>query len=146
MGTFLAYLRPFVADAVLFLHALFIVFVILGAIFILAGAFMEIGWTKNRPFRIFHLLSMAFVAVSAWAGWTCPLTQLENMLLPEGGSYEIPFMRYWLTRLIYYDAEPCVFVTAYTIFFGLIAAGWLLNPPANRSQDLRDGPSRNHIE
>jgi hypothetical protein len=146
MGTILADLMPFMADCVLFLHVIFIVFMILGAICIVAGAFLEIGWTKNRPFRVFHLLSMVFVVASAWGGWTCPLTTLENILLPQGGRYEIPFVRYWLIGLIYYDAEPWVFITAYTLFAVLIAVGWLINPPRSRSPKIGGGARGDNIK
>src|SRR5947207_5040882 len=56
------------ADAVLFVHVLFVLFVVGGFALILAGA-RRWGWVHNRAFRIAHLAAIVFVAVETLLGF-----------------------------------------------------------------------------
>jgi len=71
------------ADAVLFVHVLFVLFVVGGFALILAGA-GRWGWVHNRAFRIAHLAAIVFVAVETLLGFTCPLTLWEDVLRSTG--------------------------------------------------------------
>lgn len=83
------------ADAVLILHLLFVIFVVLG------------GWLVAwRP-----KLAWAHLPVLAWGIWIefsgaiCPLTPLEKSLRIRGGEagYEGGFIEHYLTSFIYPD-------------------------------------------
>lgn len=81
------------ADAVLFVHGLFIAFVMFGGLLAL--------W---RPrFAWLHLPALAWGAAAISLGWICPLTPLENELraLAGQGSYEGGFLQHYLWPLIY---------------------------------------------
>jgi Protein of Unknown function (DUF2784) len=123
------------ADGVLVLHAAFVLFVVGGALFILLGWARRWDWTRRPLFRLIHLGSIGFVVLEAWFGVPCPLTLLENALRVRAGeaaAYQISFIGYWLDRLLYYDAPPWVFTTAYTAFSLLVVATFVWYPPHRR--------------
>ena len=112
-------------------HALFIVFVVVGFAIILAGIANGWSWTRNIWFRALHLAAIAIVVLQAWLGWRCPLTVWEAALRrrafqePQEGS----FVQYWLQRLIFYEAEPWVFVVAYSAFGVAVLLAYIVAPP-----------------
>ena len=81
------------ADAVVVLHLLFILFVLFGA------------WTAVRWRWIvwIHIPAVLWAAIVECAGWICPLTPLENALRyrHEGGAYAGDFVQHYLLPLIY---------------------------------------------
>jgi hypothetical protein len=83
------------ADLVLVLHGLFILFVLLGGLIVWRRP--RLGWV--------HLTSVAWAAWVAWAGWICPLTPLENALRRAAGQagYGGGFIEHYLLALIYPD-------------------------------------------
>ena len=110
------------ADLILVVHVLFVLFAVLGFALIVYGRFAGWSWIYRRAFRIAHLVAIVFVVVQSWLGRLCPLTIWENGLrLRAGqGGYAESFIRHWLHRLLYYDAEPWVFVVVYTLFGALV--------------------------
>jgi hypothetical protein len=81
------------ADAVLVLHLAFIVFALLGGL-----------WVLRRPWLAWlHLPAVAWAAGIAFLGGICPLTPLENRLRAMGGEagYGGGFIEHYLTALIY---------------------------------------------
>jgi hypothetical protein len=119
-----------IADAILVVHALFVLFVVGGLVLILLGA-RRWGWVRNRAFRTLHLAAIAFVAAEALFGITCPLTRWEDML--RGSSAERSFIGRWVARLLYYDFPEWVFVTAYCAFALAVLWAWRAIPPHARS-------------
>jgi len=119
------------ADAILILHALFVVFVVTALVLILVGGYRQWPWIRNWRFRIVHLVSIALVVAQSWAGLLCPLTSLEMWLRGQAGTviYEGSFIQYWLQRFLYHDAPAWVFVVAYTAFGLLVVIAWLRFPP-----------------
>lgn len=119
------------ADGLLVLHALFILFVVAGFAAILLGLKLRRGWARNFWFRVSHLAAIGIVVLQAWLDWLCPLTLWESALRRRAGElpYEGSFIEYWLHRLIFYEAEPWVFTTAYTVFGIGVALTWILAPP-----------------
>jgi Protein of Unknown function (DUF2784) len=115
------------ADGVLLVHALFVVFVILGLALILIGRPLSWRWVRNPWFRIVHGTGIAIVVLQAWIGVICPLTTLEMALRERGGDavYSGGFVAHWLEALLYYEAPPWVFIVAYTVFGALVAASWI---------------------
>jgi hypothetical protein len=119
------------ADAVLIVHVLFVVFVVGGFALILAGA-GRWGWIRNRTFRILHVAAIVFVAAEALLGVTCPLTYWEDVLRATGRE-ERSFVGRWLAWLLYYDLPEWVFAIAYAAFALAVIACWRAIPPRARS-------------
>jgi hypothetical protein len=119
------------ADVVLALHAAFVAFVVLGLVAILVGGALRWRWVRDPSFRALHMAAIGLVVVEAWAGVTCPLTSLEDSLRAAAGeaTYSGAFVAHWLGRLLYWQAPPWAFVTAYTIFGTAVAASWWLVRP-----------------
>jgi hypothetical protein len=76
------------ATAVLFLHALFIVWVVFGALL-----------TRSRPIlRWLHIVSLVWGILTEVTPWPCPLTLLENWLEQKAGvePYQGGFLLHYL--------------------------------------------------
>jgi uncharacterized protein DUF2784 len=83
------------ATAVLFLHALFIVWVAFGAVF-----------TRSRPIlRWLHIVSLIWGILTELMPWPCPLTLLENWLEQKAGvePYQGGFLLHYMDKLVYPD-------------------------------------------
>lgn len=119
------------ADAVLLLHAIFVVFVVLGLLLIFTGHFLGWRWVRNPWFRLAHLLAIAVVVVQSWLGILCPLTHLEMALRRRAGDADYPgsFIGHWLEELLYFQAPAWVFVVCYTAFGALVVLSWFLVRP-----------------
>jgi hypothetical protein len=124
----------FLADALLVLHFLFVLFVIIGLGLIVLGGWRGWPWVHNRWVRWLHLAAIAVVVAQAWLGQACPLTTLEMWLRSEAGevAYQGSFIQYWVSRLLYYRAPAWVFTLAYTAFGALVALAWIKVPPGER--------------
>ncbi|MBT8446820.1 MAG: DUF2784 domain-containing protein [Gammaproteobacteria bacterium] len=114
------------ADALLLVHALFVVFVVIGLLLILLGGARRWRWVRNPWFRAAHLAAIAFVVLQAWLGRICPLTLWENALHARAGDavYTGSFIARHVEALLYYDAPPWVFTVTYSVFGVLVAAAW----------------------
>lgn len=117
------------ATTILVIHFAFVVFVVFGFALILIGLRSGWSWTHNRAFRITHLAAIAIVVLQAWLGRLCPLTVWENELRRRAGEsgYTESFVEHWLRELLYYQAEPWVFTTLYTVFGALVLLVWFLS-------------------
>ncbi len=83
------------ADLVLLLHGAFILFALFGGLLILHKRWM--AWI--------HLPVLFWAALVNLAGWTCPLTPLENLLRVSAGhaGYEGGFVEHYIVPLVYPD-------------------------------------------
>ena len=83
------------ADAVLLLHGLFIVFVLIGALGVARWPWL--AWL--------HLAAVAWAVYVAAAGRICPLTPIENALRRAAGEagYDGGFIEHYLLAAIYPD-------------------------------------------
>ena len=81
------------AELTLATHAVFIAFVVIGGF--LAIRVRRVAW--------FHIPCAIWGALIEFAGWTCPLTPLENVLRRAGGEagYNEGFIERYLLPLIY---------------------------------------------
>lgn len=81
------------ADLVLVIHALFILFVLFGGL--LALRWLKIAWL--------HLPTVAWAVLLEVFGWLCPLTPLEQSLRQAAGgtTYSGGFIEHYLLPLIY---------------------------------------------
>lgn len=122
------------ADTLLVVHFLFVLFVVFGLLAIYLGHFLHWRWVKNRAFRILHLAAIGIVVLQSWLGVICPLTVWEMALRDKAGgaSYSGSFVQHWLQQLLYYTAPDWVFILLYSGFGCLVLVSWLLVPPQPR--------------
>lgn len=121
------------ADIVLVTHAFFIVFVVIGQLFILLGWWLRWSWPRNYWFRICHIVAIGYVVLESVLGITCPLTIWEKKLrqLANHAVYEQSFVAYWLDRIIFYQAPGWVFTLVYSLFFLLVLLSYIYYAPKN---------------
>jgi hypothetical protein len=132
------------ADAVLVLHAGFVVFVVLGLMLILIGGVRGWPWVRNPWFRLGHLVAIGAVVFQAWLGAICPLTTWEMQLRRKAGDavYTGSFVAHWLERLLYYDAPAWVFALSYSLFGLAVIAAWMFVRPRPFRQQTNQGRKR----
>lgn len=141
MNTVIPY-QP-LANTVLALHFLVVLFVVGGLLVIVAGNLLCWRWVNNFWLRASHMTAIAVVAMQAWLGVDCPLTVLEAWLRGKAGfaPYRETFVEHWLGQWLYYDAPWWVFVAAYSLLGLLVAAAWWRFPPERRRSGRRSvGP------
>jgi hypothetical protein len=68
------------ADGVVVIHFLYVAYVVVGQLAILAGVILKWNWIRNPWFRWSHLLMICFVAGESIVNFECPLTTWENDL------------------------------------------------------------------
>ena len=114
------------ADAILLLHALFVVFVVAGLVLIFVGKACAWRWVRSPWFRSAHVGAVGVVVLQAWLGVICPLTTIEMDLRTRAGdaAYAGAFVAHWLESLLYYRAPAWVFVVGYTAFGLVVAGSW----------------------
>ena len=98
------------ATAVLFLHALFIMWVVFGAVL-----------TRSRPIlRWLHIAFLIWGILTELMPWPCPLTLLENWLEQTAGvdPYKGGFLFHYLDKLVY----PDISATALTVAGVIVCA------------------------
>lgn len=124
------------ADMLLVVHFLFVLFVVFGLVAIYCGYVLRWRWVKNRTFRILHLAAIGIVALQSWLGLICPLTTWEMALRDKAGAatYSGSFMQHWLHQLLYYTAPDWLFMLLYSGFACLVVASWFLLPPRARKR------------
>lgn len=122
------------ADAVLLLHVLFVVFVVVGLLLILAGKLLSWNWVRNWWFRVVHLAAIGVVVLQSWLGVICPLTKLEMYLRGKTGeaTYAGSFVSHWLEAILYYRAPAWVFAVTYTAFAIVVVFSWVWVRPHRR--------------
>ena len=119
------------ADLVLLLHLLVVLFIVGSLVLIVLGGMRGWRWVRNPWFRVGHLLAIGLVAAQAWLGMVCPLTTLEMALRTAAGdrTYAGSFIAHWVGRALYYQAPLWVFAIVYSAFGALVAAAWWRVPP-----------------
>ncbi len=100
------------ADIVVFIHFLWIVFLFFG-----------VFWgVKNRVVRILHLSGLAFAFVIQVFDWYCPLTHLEVWLRSKHDfalSYTGSFIIYYIEKIVYIELSR-----TFILFFTLLLCGF----------------------
>jgi hypothetical protein len=127
------------ADALLLLHMLVVVFIVVGLVVIYVGKVLAWSWVRNPWFRILHIAAIGIVALQSWLGVICPLTTWEMALRHHAGdtAYSGSFISYWLETLLYYQAPVWVFTVVYTVFLALIIASWFFVRPRSFGGAMR---------
>ena len=121
------FLALLAADALLYIHVLFVCFVVVGLLLILLGKPLRWSWVRNPWFRTAHLAAIAIVVAQAWLGIVCPLTTWEMYFRDRAGDavYAGTFVSHWLEALLYYQAPAWVFTAAYTVFGLAVLVSWI---------------------
>ncbi len=119
------------ADSVLFLHLLIVLFNVGGLVLVATGGVRGWRWVRQRGWRILHLALALLIAVEAWWGIHCPLTVLEDSLRGESSSQT--FIGRLIAGLMYWNAPPWVFVAAYSLYLLLVLAAWWRWPPQKQT-------------
>src|SRR5260370_19347714 len=99
------------AISVLFLHVLFILWVVFGALL-----------TRSRPIlRWLHIGCLVWGILTELLPWPCPLTLLENWLEGKAGlePYQGQFLLHYLDKLLYPDIPSTTLTIACAIVFFL---------------------------
>jgi pheromone shutdown protein TraB len=124
------------ADAVLVLHFVLVLFVVGGLAAVVAGNLLRWRWVNGMGFRVAHGGAIAVVVAQAWLGIACPLTTLESWLRGRAGGagYDAGFIEHWVQRLLYWDAPSWVFVLVYTVFGLAVLLSWWAFPPRARQR------------
>ena len=121
------------ADLVLLIHFLVVLFIVLGLVMIIIGGLKNWRWIRNSWFRYLHLGAISCVILQAWLGKLCPLTLLENSLRDKAGEATYPgsFVGYWIQQLLYYDLPLWVFAILYTVFGVIVVICWFVFKPTS---------------
>jgi len=114
------------ADAILYTHVLFAMFIVGGLLLVFTGKLLSWSWVRNPWFRLLHLISISIIVLQSWLGILCPLTSWEMALRSKAGDtvYAGSFVSHWLGVLLYYQAPEWVFIVCYTVFGILVLASW----------------------
>lgn len=119
------------ADLIVALHLLWILFMLAGFILAAGGFFKKelFDWWR---FRTLHFFGIAFAGTLALLGKYCPLTIWENLLRAKYDpslTYPGSFMIYYFERFIYPDVNPLVIriPTTFVALFSVLV--FFLRPP-----------------
>ena len=115
------------ADAILVVHAAFVLFVVGGLVAIWIGLAAKLPFARNAWFRGAHLAAIGFVVAETLLGFMCPLTVWEDAL--RGEASDKGFIQRWIHAWLFYDWPPWVFNMIYVAFGGLVAWTWVRFPP-----------------
>ena len=109
------------ADLVVVIHFLFILFVIFGGLLVL----------HKRSWAWLHIPAALWGALVEFTGWICPLTPMENWLRLQGGgpAYTSGFIERYVVSIIYPSfltrSQQIVLGLAVIIINGAIY-GWII--------------------
>lgn len=106
--------KKILADGVLLLHFLVVVFAVTGAVFV---------YPHPVP-TLFHILIVVWSSVVNLADWTCPLTPLEQNLRRSAGgsSYSGGCLQHYLDKLV----KPLGMPRKVELIAGYSIVGWNL--------------------
>lgn len=120
------------ADFTVFIHFLWIIFLLFGAI---------IG-RKFRAVKYLHIAGLGFAVIMQIFGWYCPLTHLEVWLRQRHEpllTYRGSFLIHYVERIVYVELTPGI-IFVLTII--LIVASVFLYRKGNK----RDSEGGNHTK
>lgn len=110
------------ADTLLFIHLVFIIFVVLGGLLVM----------KWRWLVYLHLPAVVWGALIEFFSWRCPLTPWEIAFRQAGGDagYKTGFIQHYLGPLVYpahLDYNMQVILGSFVIVINLVIYAWLLS-------------------
>ncbi|HEY6621637.1 MAG TPA: DUF2784 domain-containing protein [Steroidobacteraceae bacterium] len=116
------------ADAIVVVHLLIVLFVVAGVPLVYLGAARHWAWIRSWRWRLLHLIAIAVIAAESLLGIDCPLTVWEDRL--RGEQISTGFVERWIDRILFYDAPTWVFTAAYVTFAALVVITCVAVPPA----------------
>lgn len=127
-------MAPFFADFLLYVHVLWVLFMILG---------LPLALLLRKPWiRWVHAAGLLSYLGLASLNWWCPLTLGEEyfrQIANPGFSYHGSFLAHWLERIIYVEnwgAPLWVFRILAALYLLLVASTWFwLDPKTLRRYD-----------
>ena len=119
------------AYCVMVVHFAYVAFVVVGLMLILLGVLLSWRWVRGFTFRLLHLVAIGYVVAESLLGVVCPLTTWEKNLRTLAGqpTNQEGFLALWLHAVMFFQAEPWVFTTAYVVFGLIVLATFVLAPP-----------------
>jgi len=120
------------ADALVVIHLLYILFVVGGEAAIIAGGIRGWAWVRNLPFRVAHLCAIVMVAAEALLGWICPLTEWEYQLrvaAGQQGERDISFVGRLFRLIVFYDLPTWFFTILHVSIALVVVVSLILVPP-----------------
>jgi hypothetical protein len=128
------------ADFVVVVHLAYVAFVVLGQLFILAGAAFHWRWIRNVPLRLAHLAAIVIVALEAVFGIDCPLTIWEGKLRALAGQADSDksFVARAVHAIMFYELDDeRVFTAIYVSFAAAVLLTlWFVPPRRSGSHGL----------
>ena len=111
------------ADIVVLIHFIWILFLFLGAF-----------WgVKNRAVKIFHIIGLLFAFLIQIFDWYCPLTHLEVCLRSKHNpaiTYTGSFIIHYVEKIVYIEISRSLIII-FTILLGGINAWFYFKKRAN---------------
>ena len=138
-------MRVLLADAILIVHFLFVLFVIGGLMLTWIGAWRSWRWIRSLKFRIAHLIAIVFVACESLLGMVCPLTEWEDALRNTGTTIggaagDKSFVARWVHQLMFFSAPEWIFTALYVVFALVVAATFWFIPPYRGKRYKSEAP------
>ena len=115
------------ADAILVVHAAFVLFVVGGLPAIWIGIALDRPFAFDPWFRGLHLAAIGFVVAETLLGYVCPLTIWEDAL--RGKQSDQGFIQRWIHAWLFWDVPGWMFTPVYVAFLLLVAWTWVRHPP-----------------
>lgn len=119
------------ADAIVVIHFIWILFMLLGFILTLLG-FWQKGFFDRWLLRTIHLFGIAYVSLLAIMGKYCPITVWENILREKYDftlTYPGSFMIHYAEKLVYPDVNPLIIQIPTTFIAVFIVLIFIFRPP-----------------
>ena len=116
-----------IADFILVIHFLIVIYVTAGILLIPIAYKMDWQIFKNKKLRVLHLLLIFFVTFESIFGLTCPLTSIENYLRNVLNTQS--FISYLLQKIIFWDLPNIFFLFLYCACLTLTICWWKFFPP-----------------
>ncbi len=121
------------ADFLVALHLLWILFMLAGVVLILWGILFKRKILDWFWFRTLHLAGIIYVGALSIQGKLCPLTIWENQLRAKSdpaGTYTGSFIIHHIEKIVYPEVDPVLLKMA-TISLGVFTIlAYLVLPPA----------------
>jgi len=104
------------ADIVVFVHFLWILFIIFG-----------VFWgTRNLKIKVIHISALAFAIIIQAFNWYCPLTHLEAWLRAKHDptlSYTGSFIAHYVEKIVYIELPPALIFVLSIFLVGI--SSWI---------------------
>jgi hypothetical protein len=119
------------ADAVVLLHAAFVLFVVFGGLAVL----------YRRRFVYLHLPAAVWGVLIEVKGWICPLTYLENHLRGQAGEGGYPggFVEHYVIPVLYPAAltrDLQYLLAAFVVVANVVVYAWVVYRKTYPEDDL----------